>query len=332
MTQDDVLDIQGIDALLGRFRSRKMVQRELRNRTSDWGAENPNLLRPDLLAAMRLRFEAIAARSASEFSAVLRHRIEFKLESLDQQRFGPFIEKTPGASCLFRLDVNELGQPAYLITPELTVTSIIDLLLGGLGRQTALGRNLTTIEQRVLSNVMSPFLQVHQQSLSTITPLTIAWTGSFDSVDEIRPFAEAESCIVARYSASLDEDTQWDFVLALPFAELLPAIEAVASLPVQSEESVVGRRHALETRIADVQVDTSINVGSRELTLAEVTELEEGDVIVLDTKPGDAFTFLVEGVEKYRGTLGRKGSSMAFSITELANTTSSQPFTKGAQA
>ena len=74
----------------------------------------------------------------------------------------------------------------------------------------------------------------------------------------------------------------------------------------------------LQSTVAQIEVDVAIEVGSSEIALQEVTELDVGDVVLLDRRVDESLPLLMGGVEKYRGKLGRIGGSLGFRVSEVA--------------
>ena len=55
MATTELLDLQGIDALLERFKERRTEQQDLRASTTDFEADHPSILRPSGWSAISVR-------------------------------------------------------------------------------------------------------------------------------------------------------------------------------------------------------------------------------------------------------------------------------------
>ncbi|MEZ6196394.1 MAG: FliM/FliN family flagellar motor switch protein [Planctomycetota bacterium] len=321
---EDILDIGGIDALLERFRSRRVAQRHLAEASQSFAVETPTTLRPEVLRATRLRYDKIEDRLAHELSGVLRTRAEIEITLHQQERLGAILMRLPRPGVTFRVDVQELGQPALFWMPAGTVSSMVDLLVGGVGVDSTFDRPLTLIERRILDDLLQPIQQSHARILSAIAPLSFDVAASYHRPEELAPVAHAETYLVTEYVIRVGKELSWSLSFGLPVGELVDALESCATLPIQSEESSGDRRRALELSLSGVQVQTSVEIGSTQLSLSDVTALEPGDVVVLDRKRGESFDFRVEGVGKYRGRLGRAGKMLAFSVDRAIEAVNSQ--------
>ena len=331
MATEELLSPEGIDALLDRFRARKRRQDDLARSASDWEADQPSALGRRSLTAMELRFGMIAERMGTELSAVLRRHVTTRLERFCQVRFRSVVDRVPRRATIIELAVAESKLPAFVIMDAVTTTSIIDLLVGGGGEADPIERDLTGIEQRVLRDIVNPFVSSHSRVLSGISPFTPSWHAYHGAQAALRAFPPTEVHLQARYEIQVQDEIAWVLDFVLPLTELIPSIDRAAAIPVQTAELAEDRRRGLRRALADVEVDASVEIGSADLRLADVTSLEVGDVLVLDTRPGHAFTLSIEGVPKYRGTLGRIGRGMAFRVAGDARAASNPPSTEDAR-
>lgn len=318
-TGKDILDIGGIDALLERFRHRRVEQRRLEEEAQSFAVDAPTTLRPEVLASTRLRFEKIAQRLGAEAGDVFRRAVTVNLERQEQVRLGSFLTTLPRPGTTLRIDIAELDQPGLIWFDGATVSSIIDLRLGGQGQGEARDVALTRIERRVLDDLVVPLLEVHGRGLAAIQPLSLEAGPSFHRAEELGPVAPAETYLVNAYSIDVGLDVLWRVGFALPVGQLVPALEATASLPVAPDEHEGDRRRGLERSLTGVRVGASVDLGHTELRLADVTALEPGDVIVLDRHQTEPLDLLVEGVTKYHGRLGRHGANLAFAVDSVPN-------------
>lgn len=316
MATEQLLDLKGIDAVLARFKARRAAQSEIAQKASSLETDRPNLISAEASRTMQLRFRMIADRLTSEMTQNLRANVTFSLESLEIVRFKMLIDAMPSRTTIFMVDVPELPIPGFLRADAETVTSMIDRMLGGRGISSELERDLTAIEQRVVRDSVQMILSQHQNALSQMKPLTMRWTRTIGSPDELRPLPQAEAYVAATYKAMVDATTQWTLVFALPIGPLVNAIESVSALPIKQQESREDRRARVQRALNGVTVDVSVKLGDAELTLEDVMHLEVGDVVMLDRRKQDHFDLSVEGIPKYRGRLGRNNSLLSFKVVE----------------
>ncbi|MCB9834080.1 MAG: FliM/FliN family flagellar motor switch protein [Planctomycetes bacterium] len=314
MAASELLDLQGIDALLDRFRARRAAQVDLRAAASDYESDLPNVLRPEALKTMGIRFRMVGERMAGDLSAVLRSHMKCRLAEYRQLRLRSVAERLPDRVCIIELQVAELQLPAFLIMQLETATSIIDRLVGGEGACAELERDLTAIEQRVMLDVVRPVIDAYQAILSGVAKLNMSWKRFIGTREEFASYPPTELYLSSHYHTDVEGGLEWKFEFLLPLGELLPAIERSASVPIQRVEVDEDRRRKLKSALCDVDVDVTIELGKTELSLREVATLAPGDVILLDSRPGDDFVFQVGGRPKYRGQIGRSHRSLAFKV------------------
>jgi flagellar motor switch protein FliM len=76
-------------------------------------------------------------------------------------------------------------------------------------------------------------------------------------------------------------------------------------------------RGALETGISKSKLALSTVVGKSAISVAELLNLQRGDIILLDQKVEDSFGVYVEGQMKFKGKPGIKKKNIAVMITEV---------------
>ncbi len=315
MSQSDLLDIPAIDALLERFKARKEEQEDLAATTTEFEVDQPNALCPDALQSMGLRLRMVADRMAGDLSAVLRSQFTCSISDFSLLRLRSAVEKLPSRCCIIELAVPELSLSAFLSMDMKTAASIIDRLVGGTGEGADIDRDLTAIEQRVIADVVNPVIDAYQSVMSGVAQLNMSWNRFIGTREEMLSFPPTELFLSARFHAEVEGGLEWNFEFLLPIADLTKAIERAASVPVQPVEVAQDRRQGLKRVLCDVAVESTVIVGKSVVSLRDVANLAPGDILVLDTKPGQQMEFRVGGKTKYVGALGRCGSTMGFKIT-----------------
>ncbi len=315
----DQLDLAGIDALLDRFKKRRKDQDRMRKTLADFEVDAPQIVSAQAMTAMEQRFRMVADHAAGDMGAGLRSQVDFELASCRQLRLRSVVEGLPNRLCIARSEAPGLPLPVFVLMDLETATSIIDRLVGGQGASSDVDRDFTPIEQRVLMDVIRPFLSSHEKVLSSTLPLSLQEPVFQSTRDELAAFPLPELFLVVAYDVTVAGSVNWRFQLLLPLANLVDAIEKAATVPLQLSELAEERREALKQRLMGVGVGCSVDIGSSELTLSDVAGLVPGDVVLLDKKPGELFELRIEGALKYRGRLGRRGQGMAFEVAEAVN-------------
>ncbi len=329
MSSSDLLDIPAIDALLERFRSRQQVQEDLASTTTEFAVDQPNVLCPEALQSMGVRLRMVADRMASDLSATLRSQMSCVVADFSLVRMRSVVDRLSDRCCVIELGVKELGLPAFLSIGTKTAGSIIDRLVGGTGECEALERDLTAIEQRVVGDVVNPVIEAYQSVMSGVAQLTMAWRQFIGSKEQMHAFPPTELFLAANFETKVEGGLEWSFEFLLPIADLTKAIERSASIPVQPVEVAQDQRQGLKRVLCDVVVGSSVEIGKADVSLRDVANLAPGDIIVLDSKPGQLLEFKIGGKPKYSGTLGRCDENMGFKVAKQLSDKAAQQSNKG---
>lgn len=125
-----------------------------------------------------------------------------------------------------------------------------------------------------------------------------------------------ETVIVSGYNIEL-ETVSGKILFCYSLNTLQPFKEKLYS-PYQSEEYIdLAWRKSLEKYVLSSEIDLSAILGKTIITLEDLLNLEEGDVIVLDKKVEEPVEIYIEGIPKILGKLGVFKNHMAVQVQKF---------------
>jgi len=80
------------------------------------------------------------------------------------------------------------------------------------------------------------------------------------------------------------------------------------------------RNTELQVLLGGAKVDIEANLGNADLTLADILEIQIGDVLRLSSAADDIVTISVDGKERFRGEIGLRRFRKSIAITEVIDT------------
>src|SRR3954453_4571541 len=114
----------------------------------------PERIAKDQLQSIHLTHENFARSVGSSLSAFLRSHIIANFISVEQLSFADFVRSPPAPSCLIAVGVHPHDENAVLQIDRTLVFVILEMLLGGGGKNTIkLDRDTTEIERGVLDSL-----------------------------------------------------------------------------------------------------------------------------------------------------------------------------------
>jgi flagellar motor switch protein FliM len=188
----------------------------------------------------------------------------------------------PGTTLIAVIGLQPLTEKLLVEIDLRFVYRSIDKLLGGNGMAIDIHRPLTEIEQGVFSYLLLKALALFQEA--AVSPEQVA-VRLEDMRSDIRAAAEIvrheELWVCASWKVNFDLDV--GYVRALFPAGLA---RKVLSQPPPTDAAVIQRVHdrirQRMNRLAGVTVEAPVEAGRIELTQAEIRDLDQGDIILLE--------------------------------------------------
>ena len=321
----DILSQDEVDALLSAVSSGELPEVEEPQETSSpsrqkqmtlYDFKRPEMISKDQVRTLQMVHENFARYLSNLMSAYLRTVVEIDLIAVDQLTYGEFIMSLPNPTNMTIIDMSPLeGKGIFEINPVL-VFSIVDRLLGGQGTPPQEIRLFTDIEQKIIGSVVDKALE----------GLTEAWEHvahvDFTRVDtEMNPqfcqILAANETVAAMTLEVAIADTSGIISICIPYISLEPLIDKLSAqhlIGVTPKKVSGEKRERLERNISMAPVNVSFDIGTTELTIKEITDLQVGDVVVLDRSAKDLIDMCVEGVPKFAGLPGLLGTKKGFIV------------------
>jgi flagellar motor switch protein FliM len=318
---DEALSQSEIDALINQLNSDDTVALELIKEETQTTAKNYNFRRPNKFTKDQLRTlfminENFSRIISNYLSGYLRSTINIKIASVEQVTYEEFLVSIFCPTLLTIFQMNPLNGSAVLETSHNFTSPAIDLLFGGMGRNTNRAKELTEIELRVLKKLIEKLLE----------NMALAWLDVFEfktTIDSMESnpqynqiISPNETVAIITFTADV-ANNQSIINLCLPHATLK---EAIPNLTAQNwfaaqQYADVSQAKDIETRLGKVALGLTACCGETQLTIQEFLQLEEGDVVLLDTIVGEDMELLIEGYPKLSFQPGIIGDQLAAMIT-----------------
>lgn len=279
--------------------------------------KRPNKFSKDQVRTLEMIHEAFARLLSTTFSTYLRAQTQVNMTAVEQLSYDEFIHSVPNPTVLNIFSFADQDGNAILeINPGIAFT-IIDRMLGGTGLPPDAPRELTEIERNLITHIAS--LALHD--------LGEAWS----SLVEITPKLHSISTNTLFSQVALPGD----MVMVVTFEVELCSVTSMMNvcIPVSALEPIMSRlsaqqwfssvhkgnseemTRAIREQLKDAKLTCHAVLGTITIPLGELAGLAAGDVICLDTHPGDEIPLYIENDAKFLGKPGLLGKRMALQIT-----------------
>jgi flagellar motor switch protein FliM len=268
--------------------------------------------RMPVLEIINDRFSRLATNALAN---TLRKRVDVSTVSIDMSKFGDFMRSLPVPTSINIFKIDPLRGNALMIVDTRLVFSLVENFFGGPGSQPKIeGRDFTPIEQTIITRVVKILLTNMEEAWRPVHEVGIEMVRT-----EINPqFASivppSDVVVVVTFEVEL-ENAIGSLVVCLPYATIEP-IRSKLYAAFQSERLEVD--HAwisrFKERLMEVPVDVNVTFGQTQITGRQLLNLEEGDILMLDTDEEDPMEAYVQGVPKFYGYPGEAKGNKAFQV------------------
>jgi flagellar motor switch protein FliM len=321
MLMEKMLKQDEIDALFQAARSTAATNQgsgaapEVRARVVPYNYASAGQISTEQLRAISMLNDLFARNLTHNLAAWLRTRFQVNLVSAEQIVFNEFLLRIPEISYVSSVRLEPLGALSVLQLDLALVPPIIDLLLGGEGRNGD-QRELTDIEESILASVAEIVCR----------ELTAAWQTVGLSFNFERRQMQTQ---VARIMSVNEKTLCLSFEIRMPHSSGLlnlafPAVVANTILRRLTSDWGRRRRHAPEARARMENAARQIHFGgalqlpSVRLRASEIESLEPGSVIRLDLSATRNAEWRVGGQHLADAQPVRRGAHRAARIQPVA--------------
>ena len=270
-----------IDALFQAARTAEpeAEQAETRARVLPYNFSSAGQISNEQLRAISMLNDLFARNLTHNLAAWLRTRFQVNLVSAEQIQFNDFLLRIPEISYVASVRLEPLGALSVLQLDLALAPPIIDLLLGGEGKEGPL-RELTDIEESILASVVEIVCR----------ELTSAWQPVGLSFNFERRQMQTQ---VARVMSVTEKTLCLSFEIRMPEAAGLlnlafPAVVANTILRRLTSDWGRRRRHADETRARmelaarRIRFGACLQLPKVRIATGDLEDLEPGTILRLD--------------------------------------------------
>ncbi|MEI0604954.1 flagellar motor switch protein FliM [Brachyspira alvinipulli] len=322
----EVLSQSEIDALLSAISSgesldnidTKRVEVEHR-KIKIYDFKRPDKFSKDQIRTLQMMHENFARVTTTSLSAQLRTLVGIHVASVDQLTYEEFIRSVSNPSTLAIVSMDPLkGSSILEIDPSITFT-IIDRLFGGPGESPKnLNRELTDIELSVMEGIIVRILGNLREAWSQVIDLRPR-LGSIETNPQFAQMVSPNDMVVLITLETKVADVEGMMNFCIPYITIEPILSKFSA---QYWYASIRRGSSSENlkiikeKLQNIFVETSAELGSMQLPLSDILNLQKGDVVKFtDTKITDPVIFKIGNRKKFLCRPGISGSRMAVQLT-----------------
>jgi len=317
----EILSQQEIDALLNNIKSGTEQQIES---SSDKEAilfdfRLPNRISKNQLRVLRSIFENFAESFSSFLVTKLQTVVNINVTSVDQIYYSEYVLSVANPACLFTFEIKDTDVKGILELNNDLALSLVDKLLGGNGLGTKQTKIITPIEQKVLRVVVERIMQDLKKSWQTIDNMEFVVERFEPDIDFAQITSQSESVLLISFEILIGEQSYlmnicyatfaFDNILARLSSQKLSSIRAIKHFGQTAREVV-------STHLSKTSLPIRVELGTSKLSVSELLEMQNGDVIRLDTKLSDDQKVRTGTHLLFLGRVGVANNKKAIKVTK----------------
>lgn len=300
---------------------RRLKKEENKSKVRIYDFRRPNKFSKDQTRTLQMIHENFSRLITSYLSANLRNVVQVSVASVDQTTYEEFIRSVPNPTVINLFSVNGgEGQALLEINPSISFT-IVDRLLGGPGAGVNENRPLSEIEQRVIRLVTDKVLQNLNDAWSNVCSLKARTIKHETNPQFLQIVSPNETVAVIVFKIILG-DTEGFMNLCIPYISIEALVEKLSAHFWFSQQAVNKTNEgqvSLEKGLKKTHLTLCVELGKTNITVGELLDLQEGDVLALDESTAEPVAVKVHDKIKFYGSIGLVKNKMAVQVTECVD-------------
>jgi len=280
----------------------------------DWVSQGANIRGSmPLLEVVNNRY---SQRLKGSLSSILRKMVDINPDPISTIKFSEFQRSLPVPTSMHLFKIEPLRGTGILVLESILAFSLVEAYFGGtgIGSTKIEGRDFTSIEKRVIEKVVQEALVKLMEAWEDVHPIKTEFIRSESNPLVVNVFPGEELLLSSKFEVELNKPLG-TITVCIPISSI-QSVRHKLSGGYRSEELEIDQiwLSNLKDRILKTQVGMNINLGRTTLSVRDLLNLKEGDIILLDKDFQDALMAYVEGIPKYEGYVGRFKNKKVFRV------------------
>ncbi len=242
------------------------------------------------------------------------------LAAATELSYSDCMESFSSPTCIYILNINK-GKGRFIleIDPNFAFF-VIDRILGGSSKDIhAMDRELSLIEEKIMQRVVHIINQDLADAWSRVEALEIGTEGFYAQPDYVQVLSSTDSVILVSMDIRSSDKTLGYMNLCLP-STVLEALMLKYDNSKDTTRSVQQSeddRNNIEKRVRSSVLPLRAILGETSMKIADVMNLDDGDVIYLNSEVSKAVDVYVGDLRLFKAMPVRKRNTMAVKISDV---------------
>ncbi len=269
------------------------------------------------MPTLDLIYERFVRLFRMSLSNSLRKIASISIISTDLLKFGEFVNTLPIPSCVGILRSETLRGNALLVFESKLAYALIDSYFGGTDRPytKSEGKEFTRIELMIMNKVLQLGVSDLEEAWAPVHKIGLMHLRTETNPQFVGVVPLSDVIISTTFEVEL-ENASGTISLVIPYSTIEP-IKNKLNSTFQSDSDRTDKIwiQNLETHIEQVEANVSVNLGETSITVADLVNLNIGDIIPLNQDCDGELMMKVEGVPKFKCFFGVSRGMRAVQVT-----------------
>jgi flagellar motor switch protein FliM len=310
--------------------SRQLTQQEIdavfqnmQDRRRETPAVRFDFRRPDRIPksqvrAIHLLHDTLVRNLVSSLSAYLRSYLTVNLVSVEQLSYAEFLDGLPSPTCMVSLGLAPYdGNGVLELNPSL-VFPIIEMLLGGTGKASgAIQRDITEIEQKLLDGLLRIILHDLREAWRPVTCVDFT-IDSMETEPQLLNNLAPNEAVVAFGIEIRNGESVGMMNIAMPSIVIKMMRQKFdQQWSVRKTHASVHEQARVLRLLRDAQFALEARLEGPTVTVNDLLQLSEGNLLVFDYPVDRPVELLVNGTRKFTVQVAGSGKRRACVIEQI---------------
>ena len=274
--------------------------------------------RPDRIAKSQLRaihqlHETFVHNLVSSLSAYLRTYLLVNLVSVEQLSCEEFLNGLPSPTCMLSLGLRPYDGYGLLELSPALVFPILEVLLGGDGKSTsALRREITEIEQKLLDSLFRIILNDLKEAWQAVAPIEFTIHTVETEPQFLRVLAPTEAVVAVGIEIRIGDNVGMMNIAVPSIIAKMMRQKFDQQWSMRRTQSTEAEQAAMLARIRPSRLALDVRLRGPRLLARDLLRLTEGDVLTLDYPVSRPLDGLLNGKLRFRGLVVASGRKRGF--------------------
>jgi flagellar motor switch protein FliM len=274
--------------------------------------------RPDRIAKSQLRaihqlHETFVHNLVSSLSAYLRTYLLVNLVSVEQLSCEEFLNGLPSPTCMLSLGLRPYDGYGLLELSPALVFPILEVLLGGDGKSTsALRREITEIEQKLLDSLFRIILNDLKEAWQAVAPIEFTIHTVETEPQFLRVLAPTEAVVAVGIEIRIGDNVGMMNIAVPSIIAKMMRQKFDQQWSMRRTQSTEAEQAAMLARIRPSRLALDVRLSGPRLLARDLLRLTEGDVLILDYPVSRPLDGLLNGKLRFCGRVVSSGRKRGF--------------------